>query len=103
MGFSTSQDPDVLAYKQLRAKVLAQEHMRTDAARDARAREMERLRLKTGEKQGGIFKRLMCGKGGRKAVSVGGAVVTAKKLEEDSDYESEDEFEKVDIKTVLKH
>lgn len=105
MGFSIEQDADVQAYKRLRAGILAQERLRRDAAGDARGRELRRLRLslredgKQGGVWGGVLRRLgfLCGRGlGRNAVSVGGIVVAAKKLEEDSDFEGEGEDEDED-------
>ncbi|KAK5086235.1 hypothetical protein LTR70_000021 [Exophiala xenobiotica] len=120
MGFSVEQDADVQAYEQLRATVLAQERLRRDAARGARGRELRRLKLSLKEDgkrgaSGGVLRRLgsLCGRGlgWRNAVSVGGVIVAAKKLEEDSDFEGEGEgeeeegllgFEEVDIKVALK-
>jgi len=122
MGFSVEQDADVQAYEQLRATVLAQERLRRDAARGARGRELKRFKLSLkgdgkrgasvgGGGGGGVLRRLgsLCGRGlgWRNAVSVGGVIVAAKKLEEDSDFEGEGEegllgFEEVDIKVALK-
>lgn len=83
-GFSTEQDQEVQVYRQMRAKYLAEKHGLEAAERAAK--ELP-LKQSAGEKLRCMFAR------GRKRVSVGGRVVSGRKLAEDSDYEGEDDIE----------
>lgn len=109
MGFSVEHDPEVQAYKQLRAQVLAQKREREAAvkanSKAARAKVLRELEARENrERERSLADRIF---GRRKAVSVRGNVVDAKKMEEDSEFEveveDEDEFEEIDLKVMLKH
>ncbi|KAK5941723.1 hypothetical protein PMZ80_005674 [Knufia obscura] len=87
MGFSVEHDPDVRAYKALRSRLLAKEREGRDAARAARAEELKRTGARPEGRSLAEKIRVFASGRRRKAVSVGGVVVDAKKLEEDSDFE----------------
>lgn len=103
MGFSVAHDPDVQAYKELRTKYLAQKREQKSAmkvgAKAARSEALQGADERKRHDQGRSFADKIFRR--RKAVSVRGDFVDAKKLEDDSYIE--DEFEKIDMKVAQKH